>query len=54
MKRSYHIYECHACIVVFGVEQAFEDQCNVYCPVCGTDTHMNGLGEGEMEESEIK
>ena len=43
---SYHIYECTDCIVNFGVEQAFEDQSEVKCPVCLSDDHLIDVGSG--------
>ncbi|MFC4768721.1 hypothetical protein [Effusibacillus consociatus] len=50
MKRSYHIYECEDCCVTFAVEQAYEDQSAVCCPVCLDDDYLATVGHGEMEE----
>jgi predicted nucleic acid-binding Zn ribbon protein len=50
MKRPCHIYECEECCLVFAVEQAFQDQFMVMCPVCGCDHHMKDVGDGEIVE----
>jgi predicted nucleic acid-binding Zn ribbon protein len=44
----YHIYECEDCIVSFAVEQAFEDQSAVNCPICLTDEHIRDVTSGQM------
>jgi predicted nucleic acid-binding Zn ribbon protein len=48
IKRPYHIYECEACVLVFAVEQAFDDQEQVNCPVCQCDETLRDCGSGEM------
>lgn len=50
MKRPYHVYECEDCCLVFAVEQAFENQSDVCCPVCLDDIELKTIGSGEMEE----
>lgn len=50
MKRAYHIYNCEFCCLTFAVEQAFENQDEVMCPVCFTDDDLQTVGHGEMEE----
>jgi rubrerythrin len=44
----YHIYECEECIVSFAVEQAFEDQSEVKCPICSTDDFLRDVCAGQM------
>lgn len=41
-----HHYECESCLVFFAVEQAYEDQELVNCPICGTDDHLKDVGAG--------
>ncbi|WP_078428795.1 helix-turn-helix transcriptional regulator [Alkalihalobacterium alkalinitrilicum] len=47
-KRPYHIYECEDCTLVFAVEQAFDSQEDVCCPVCWSDDQLRDIGAGEM------
>lgn len=43
----FHIYECEDCILTFAVEQVFEDQSEVKCPVCAGET-LRDVAAGEM------
>ncbi|WP_209121555.1 helix-turn-helix domain-containing protein [Alkalihalobacillus sp. BA299] len=47
-KRPFHIYECEDCVLVFAVEQAFETQEDVCCPVCWSDEQLKDVGSGVM------
>lgn len=51
MNRTYHIYDCEGCIFTFAVEDAFENQSAVKCPICLTDDHVTDTGHGEMNET---
>lgn len=42
-----HRYECPDCVVHFMVEQAFEEQSEIKCPVCKTE-NIEDLGPGEV------
>jgi len=45
---EFHVYECQDCVLTFAVEQAFEDQSCVKCPVCfGED--ICDVASGEMK-----
>ena len=44
----YHIYECEDCIVNFAVEQTYEDQSDIKCPVCASDEYLSDVGAGSM------
>ena len=46
--RLFHIYECEECALVFAVEQAFDEQELVKCPVCLDDKALKDIGAGEM------
>lgn len=48
LKRLFHVYECEDCAVVFAVEQAYEDQSEVCCPICWDDAALEDIGSGEM------
>jgi predicted nucleic acid-binding Zn ribbon protein len=41
-------YQCEDCCLVFAVEQSFQEQDVIMCPVCHTDAHMDLVGEGSM------
>ncbi|MDW7673205.1 MAG: hypothetical protein SCK28_01590 [Bacillota bacterium] len=41
----YHVYYCSDCNVKFAVDQAFEDQSDVLCPLCSDDDALEGAGE---------
>lgn len=41
-----HFYCCEGCIVMFGVEEAFEDQSSVACPVCHSSDLLEDAGYG--------
>lgn len=43
-----HVYECEECVVTFAVEQAFEDQSAVNCPVCCNDDAIRDVAAGEI------
>ena len=45
---AYHIYECRDCVVNFAVEQTFEEQDVVKCPVC-SEQNIEVVGYGSME-----
>lgn len=45
----FHIYECEDCILMFAVEQAWEDHSSVNCPVCGLDESIRDVTSGEMK-----
>ncbi|MFS0820786.1 hypothetical protein [Bacillus sp. 1P02SD] len=45
----FHVYECSDCSVTFAVEQAYEDQSDVCCPICWTDTNLRDVASGEMK-----
>lgn len=49
-ERAYHIYECESCVLVFAVEQAFEDQSIITCPSCKDDNWIRDRGYGVMKE----
>jgi DNA-directed RNA polymerase subunit RPC12/RpoP len=51
MLRHYHIYDCSSCILTFAVEQAFEEQDAIVCPVCTSGEHIDDVGSGEMVET---
>jgi predicted nucleic acid-binding Zn ribbon protein len=48
MNTLVHIYECGGCVVTFTVEQAFEEQHLIQCPVCCQDAILRDVGEGEI------
>lgn len=48
MNTLVHIYECEGCVVTFAVEQSFEEQDRVQCPVCCQDNLLRDVGEGEI------
>lgn len=54
MTRRYHIYCCDECVLVFAVEQAFDQQDQVQCPVCLDDDHVRSIAHGEMEEIPVE
>lgn len=41
-----HVYECEECTLTFMVEQAFEEQDLIHCPVCCMDDNLRDAGEG--------
>jgi predicted nucleic acid-binding Zn ribbon protein len=43
----FHLYECAECVLLFAVEQAFEDQSSICCPNCGEEK-INDVAAGEM------
>lgn len=43
-----HVYECEDCIFTFAVEQAWEEQELVSCPVCHCEDTIRDVGPGEM------
>ncbi|MEH7503259.1 hypothetical protein V7152_14820 [Neobacillus drentensis] len=43
-----HIYECEECVVSFTVEQAFEEQDLVRCPICTSDDSIRDVAAGEL------
>ena len=45
---DFHVYECEDCVLTFAVEQAFEDQCEVCCPVCWNGDAIRDVASGEM------
>jgi putative FmdB family regulatory protein len=48
LKQLFHVYECNDCVVSFAVEQAFEEQDLVKCPICGEDESLRDVAAGEM------
>jgi predicted nucleic acid-binding Zn ribbon protein len=48
MNTLVHIYECGGCVVTFTVEQSYEEQHMIQCPVCCEDTLLRDVGEGEI------
>lgn len=44
---SVHVYECEECVLLFAVEQAFEDQSNICCPNCGEE-NITDVAAGEI------
>jgi predicted nucleic acid-binding Zn ribbon protein len=48
LNQLFHVYECEDCSVTFAVEQAFEDQSEVKCPICLDDEWIRDVGSGEM------
>jgi hypothetical protein len=44
----FHIYECEECVVTFAVEQDFEDQSVVCCPICHIDDFIQDVASGEI------
>lgn len=44
MDREMYLYECTACVLVFGVETAFEEQSEIVCPYCESDEHIEDAG----------
>jgi predicted nucleic acid-binding Zn ribbon protein len=47
IKIPIHRYECPNCVIHFMVEQAFEEQYEITCPVCH-DEDIEDLGPGEV------
>lgn len=45
---SVHMYRCDSCELNFAVDQSFEAQSDLVCPLCCTDTHMQDIGSGEI------
>jgi hypothetical protein len=45
----FHIYECEDCVVTFAVEQDFEDQSVVCCPICHVYENIRDVASGEMK-----
>lgn len=41
----YNVYFCSDCEVKFAVDQDFEDQAIVDCPLCHTDEYLTDAGE---------
>jgi predicted nucleic acid-binding Zn ribbon protein len=46
--QSFHVYECEQCVVTVAVEQVFEDQSEVKCPICSEDEWIRDVASGEM------
>lgn len=46
--QSFHVYECEQCVVTFAVEQAYEDQSEVKCPICSEDEWIRDVTSSEM------
>lgn len=46
METFVHVYECEKCILTFAVEQEFEDQTAVTCPVCHSEESIRDVGGG--------
>lgn len=44
----FHVYECEDCIVTFAVEQDYEDQSDVCCPICWNGEKIRDVSSGEM------
>lgn len=44
----FHVYECQDCVVTFAVEQDYEDQSSVCCPICQCDD-LRDVASGEMQ-----
>jgi putative FmdB family regulatory protein len=43
-----HVYECEECVVTFAVEQAFEEQDLVKCPICSHEDSIRDVAAGEI------
>lgn len=43
--RKYNVYLCSDCELRFAIDQEFEDQSVVDCPLCHTDYHLVDAGE---------
>lgn len=53
-KVSMHLYECEACILVFGVEVHEDiDHSEVVCPICQNDLALSDVGCGEFEVTQL-
>lgn len=48
MKQLFHVYECSDCCVTFAVEQDYEDQTDVMCPICGDQGTIEDVASGLM------
>lgn len=48
VERLFHVYECDDCTLTFAVEQAYEHQSEVCCPVCKDDKNMSDAGDGVL------
>lgn len=48
--RMYHIYECTACEIEFGVSQALEDHSDIKCCICLSDKHLEDVCEAEVRK----
>lgn len=44
----FHIYKCSECDLNFAVDQKFEEQDAVHCPVCLTDHAIEDQGQSIM------
>jgi len=42
--REMHLYQCDDCVLVFGVETAYEDHSQIVCPICLSDDFMRDAG----------
>jgi hypothetical protein len=43
-----HVYECEDCVVSFSIEQAYEDQDAVKCPICESADYIRDVAAGEL------
>jgi hypothetical protein len=46
--QSFHVYKCPDCILVFAVEEDYENQSDICCPVCWTE-NIKDLCSGGMK-----
>ena len=42
---KYHVYYCSHCDIKFAVDQKFEDQSDVRCPLCIDDNDLSDIGQ---------
>ncbi|MDQ7095970.1 hypothetical protein REC12_20455 [Desulfosporosinus sp. PR] len=42
---KYFVYHCDECNVKFAVDQEFEDQKFVSCPLCNSEEYLREAGE---------
>lgn len=50
MERHFHVYECTECVLVFAVEQAYDNHSDVHCPLCFNED-IDDVCSGSMEVS---
>lgn len=48
MRVYHHVYRCELCELVFGVEEAYEEQWDEVCPMCNLSDWLEDLGYNEI------